>query len=431
MLKELMNDLNESKSCFHAVELMKNKLKANGYQELLEQEKWNLNKGKGYYVVRNNSSIMAFYIGNELNDYHYQMIASHSDSPTFKLKRNSIIKRDNMMVLNTEGYGGMLCATWMDRMLSIAGRVMIKDENGAHMQLVDIDKDLVMIPSLAIHMNREANSGMNYNKQVDMLPLFSCEEEDFAAYLANYLKVSKEQIIAHDLYLYVRDKARIWGANDEFIAASRLDDLQCAYASLNALLQANKSQDMISLWACFDNEEVGSLSKQGASSTFLKDVLVRINLALGYQEEDLLCALSKSFLVSSDNAHAIHPNHMEKSDVNNKVKLNEGIVIKHNANQKYTTDAIGASVFESICAKVDVKVQHYANRSDMPGGSTLGNLAMQQASMHALDIGFAQLAMHSSYECAGCHDYEAMIKALIKYYESNIVFYNACDYVIK
>lgn len=420
---ELLTFIQKSPSCFHAVNEMKTLLIDGGYEELRECEEWNLKKGGRYFTTRNGSSIIAFQIGNELDDYHFQVTSSHSDSPTFKVKEVAELKgKGGYVQLNTEGYGGMLCATWMDRPLSLAGRVLVKEGNSFTSKLLSFDKDLLLIPNVAIHMNREVNSGMKYNNQVDMLPLFSageCEENAYMQLIADELGVAKEQIFGTDLYLYNRMAPSIWGAREEFISSPKLDDLQCAFTSLKALL-AGKNDHAVNVFACFDNEEVGSGTKQGACSTFLYDVLQRINDNLGFTKEDYYRAVAKSFMVSCDNAHAVHPNHPEKTDATNCTYMNKGIVIKYSANQKYTTDAISSAVFSGICEQAGVPVQHFANRSDAAGGSTLGNLSSQKVSMHTVDIGLAQLAMHSSYETAGIKDSVYMVKGLTEFYNSNL-----------
>lgn len=427
MYKELANEvlsfIQKSPSCFHAIQEMKNILLAAGYIEIKECEAWNINKGGKYFTTRNGSSIIAFHIGNEMSDYHFQLTSSHSDSPTFKVKEVAELDgKGGYMQLNTEGYGGMLCASWMDRPLSIAGRVLVKDGNTFTSKLISFDKDLVLIPNVAIHMNREANKGLNYNNQIDMLPLFSageCVKDEYYEMVAKQAGTTKENIYGSDLYLYNRNAPSIWGAKEEFISSPKLDDLQCAFTSLKAMISTQNGK-AVNVFACFDNEEVGSGTKQGASSTFLYDVLQRINEGLGFTKEDYYRAVAKSFMVSCDNAHALHPNHPEKTDATNCTYLNKGIVVKYSANQKYTTDAISSAVFTGICDSVDVPVQSFANRSDMVGGSTLGNLSSQKVSMHTVDVGLAQLAMHSSYETAGIKDSFYMVKALQKFYSTNL-----------
>lgn len=421
--KELLTFIQKSPSCFHAVDTMKEMLLNAGYQELKECESWNVNKGGRYFVTRNGSSLIAFNIGQQLDDYHFQITSSHSDSPTFKVKEVAELKgKGGYVQLNTEGYGGMLCATWMDRPLSLAGRVLIKEDNTLVSKLLSFDKDLLLIPNVAIHMNREVNSGMKYNNQIDMLPLFSageCEENAYMELLASGLNTTADKIYGSDMYLYNRMAPSIWGVKDEFISSPKLDDLQCAYASLKAMISAN-NEHAVNVFACFDNEEVGSGTKQGAKSTFLYDVLQRINDNLEFSKEDYYRAVAKSFAISCDNAHAVHPNHPEKTDATNCTYLNKGVVVKHSANQKYTTDAISNAVFKDICASVNVPVQAFANRSDSVGGSTLGNISTSVVSIHTVDIGLPQLAMHSSYETAGIKDTAYLVQALTAFYDMNL-----------
>lgn len=423
MSEELLTFIKHSPSCFHAVHTIAGMLKEAGFQELKECEAWSLQQGGKYFTTRNNSSVIAFTIGKELDDYHFQITASHSDSPTFKIKEKAELKgKGGYIQLNTEGYGGMICSTWMDRPLSIAGRVLVREGNALVSKLISFDKDLLLIPNVAIHMQRDVNDGMAFNKQVDMLPLFSageCEEGDFYQLLADELHCDVEDICGTDLFLVNRVEPSIWGAKEEFISSAKLDDLQCAFTSLKAMLQS-ENPHAVNVYACFDNEEVGSGTKQGALSTFLADVLSRINDNLGYGNEELRRAIAKSFMVSCDNAHAVHPNHPEKTDANNCTYMNKGIVVKYSANQKYTTDGISSAVFTELCKKANVPVQFFANRSDMVGGSTLGNLSNQHVSLHTVDIGLPQLAMHSAYETAGIKDTAYMVQALTTFYNMNL-----------
>lgn len=419
--KEMLGFIKKCPSVFHAVEAIKEELKADGFEELTESRKWSLEKGKKYYVTRNYSSIIAFKVGEDLDDYSFNIVASHSDSPSFKIKNNYKIESSKYIQLNIEKYGGMIYSTWFDRPLSAAGRIIIKNDEGIETKLVNIDKDLVLIPNVAIHMNKEVNSSIKYNEQVDLLPLYGTLKEgkdNFMDVVAEYSNVDKESIISTDLFLYNRMEPSIWGSADEYISSPKLDNLQCAYATLKGFIKGNNLKS-INVYCCFDNEEVGSGTKQGAASTFLEDVLKRINDNFGKTNEDYLCALASSFMVSADNAHSVHPNHPEKSDPSNRVYMNEGIVIKHNASQKYTTDAVSSAVFQSLCQNADVPCQHYSNRSDMPGGSTLGNIASLNVSINTVDVGLAQLAMHSSYETAGVMDTYYMIKVMEEFFKSH------------
>ena len=412
---------------FHAVANIAHILEENGFQKLNEGSVWNVKPGGNYYVIRNNSSIIALNLGTELAEYGFHAAVSHSDSPTFKIKENAEIEvKKKYTKLNTEGYGGMLCSTWFDRPLSVAGRAMIKNGHGLETRLVNIDRDLLMIPSLAIHMDREVNKGHAYNNQVDMLPLFGggvLEKGSLKKMIASELNVKPEDIYGTDLFLYNRMQPTVWGAENEFFSCPQLDDLQCAFASLQGFLKGGNKKN-INVYACLDNEEVGSGTKQGAASTILYDTLWRVNKALGKEEEDYYRALAGSFLLSCDNAHAVHPNYPEKTDEGNCAYMNEGIVVKSHAGQKYTSDAVSIAVFRMLCERAKVPVQFFANRSDMAGGSTLGNIAMSQVSMNAVDIGLPQLSMHSSYETAGVKDTCYLIRAVEELYNSHIVAVN-------
>lgn len=419
ILKDLMNFLDSSVTMFHAINECEKVLKDSGYIYLPENEKWNIRAGK-YYTKRNSSSLIAFDIAN--GDYHFQISAAHSDSPTFKLKDRPIIESNGYLKLNVEAYGGMIDATWIDKPLTLAGRVMVDTEYGIETRLLFIDKDLLIIPNVPIHFNREINKGFAFNNQVDMLPVFSAgnlSEADFDKMLAKELGVKPEAIIAKDLYLVNRQKATVIGYDNELISSGRLDDLECVYTSLLGFIEA-MNNDHINVFAVFDNEEVGSVTKQGAMSTFLVSTLNRINKALGKSDEDYYRAIAKSMLISCDNAHALHPNHPELFDVKNRPVLNKGIAIKESANQKYTTDAFSRAVLKKILDKNNIPYQTFANRSDIIGGSTLGNLSNTAVSMNAVDIGLPQLAMHSAYETAGAKDVEYAIEALRAFFETNI-----------
>lgn len=430
-VEELFQFIENSPSCFHAIETIRKKLNAEGFIELVEGRSWQIEKGKKYYVTRNLSSIIAFKIPeNDFKNFH--IVASHSDSPTFKIKENAEIEVNNKYVkLNTEKYGGMICSTWFDRPLSIAGRILVKEGKLVKTHLVNIDKDLVIIPNLAIHMNRAVNDGYKYNAQIDMLPLYgdNTSKGSLMKTVAQSVGVEEDSILGTDLFLYNRMRGTKIGANSEYISSPRLDDLECAYASLSAFLSETNSNSA-SVYCVFDNEEVGSGTKQGADSTLLYDVLRRINMCLGNSEEDYYKLIASSFMISADNAHALHPNYSDKSDPTNKVYMNDGIVIKYNANQKYTTDAVSASIFKSICDSVNVPYQTFTNRSDILGGSTLGNISNAHVSLNTIDIGLAQLAMHSTYETAGAKDVTYLIDALKAFYNTSIEQVEDGQYII-
>ena len=417
--EELIEFIKESPTAFHAVSAMAARLTESGFIRLEEGMHWNLKQGGSYYVTRNDSSLIAFTIP-EHPFQGMRIMASHSDSPSFKIKENPEMESEGHYIrLNVERYGGMLFAPWFDRPLSVAGRVIVKDPSTDGKpsacflsKLVNIDRDLLMIPNLAIHMDRDANNGNKYNAQKDMLPLYGdlTAKNTFFQTIAEAANVTEDEILGHDLFLYNRQEPCIWGASREFLSAPRLDDLQCAFASLKGFLSGAK-EDYLALHCVFDNEEVGSGTKQGAASTFLKDTLTRIHRNLGYNEEDFLVHLANSLMVSADNAHAVHPNYTEKADPTNRPYLNEGIVIKYNANQKYCTDAVSAAMFKDICHTASVPVQTFTNRSDMAGGSTLGNISNTQVALNTVDIGLPQFAMHSPYETTGVKDTEYLIRA--------------------
>ncbi len=434
MNKQLLKFIEESPSCFHAVENLKQLLLKNGYCSLNEQSSWEISKGGKYFVTRNGSSIIAFSVGQDVEKVHYQMTSSHSDSPTFKIKEVATLKgKGGSVRFNTEMYGGLIAASWFDRPLSLAGRILIQTENGIESKLVNIHKDILMIPNLAIHMNRTINSGYTYNMQKDTLPLVSMKdfsESDFNDLLANSIGVKAQQILGKDIYLYNRQVGMTWGINDEFISAPKLDDLQCAYTSFQALCDS-ANENVVNVSACFDNEEVGSSTKQGAESTFLFDTLQRIQEGFDSSHNSYASSIARSFMVSCDNAHALHPNYTEVADETNYVCMNAGVVVKHSANQKYTTDAISHAVFNAICQKANVPIQHFANRSDMAGGSTLGNISSTKVSVHSIDIGLAQLAMHSSYESAGALDTAYMYEALKAYYNTTLDIQSDSQIVLK
>ncbi len=422
--KELLAFIEKSPSSFHVIANLKDAFTTAGFEELLEREDWKLSAGGKYFVTRNDSSVIAFQLPMGVAK-GFHMVATHSDSPTFKIKEYPQKETEKQYVsLNTEKYGGMILSTWLDRPLSVAGRVVVRDADGQlKTRLVDLERDVCVIPNLAIHMNPEANKGMEYNPQIDMLPLYgSCmqgvEKQDLLMEeIAETLGVQEEDILGHDLFLYVRDKGRIWGREGEFLLSPKLDDLQCVFASLKAFV-GTKPKEYISLCAVFDNEEVGSVSKQGAASTFLEDVIARAAdcVAEEFPEESArhltTRLIADSFLISADNAHAVHPNHPEKADPTNRPYLNGGIVIKYHGGQKYTTDGVSAARMKELCNRVQVPWQTYANRSDVPGGSTLGNISASHVSVSSVDIGLPQLAMHSAVETAGSKDTAYAIKVL-------------------
>ena len=428
---QLIQFIEKCPTGFHAVDTIKTRLNEAGFEQLQECDVWNLKANGKYYVTRNGSSMIAFVLPENVTGF--QVVASHSDSPTFKIKEiPELMAGKKYTRLNVEGYGGMLMSTWFDRPLSVAGRLTLRSQDSITTRLVHVDEDLLIIPSLAIHMNRGVNEGYKYNVQKDLLPLFGsgAVEGKFLETIAKHAAVDVEDILGHDLFLYPRIKGCVWGEDQDYVSSPRLDDLQNAFASVEGLLAAD-THKQVSMIAILDNEEVGSSTKQGADSDFLKETIFRICKEMGMDDIDRRRAMRSSFMISADNAHAAHPNHMEKSDSENRPFMNEGIVIKYNANQKYTSDAVSAALFKMICERADVPYQTFMNRSDMAGGSTLGNIANTQLSMNTVDVGLAQLAMHSAYETAGAKDTQYMIQALKTFFESQIVCIEDGIYNIK
>ncbi len=422
-ISALCEFLDASPSVFHAVANLEKELKKAGYTRLLENEKWALVPGGTYYLTRGGSAVVAFRVPDR-EPAGFLMTASHSDHPTFKVKENPELAGAYTR-LAVERYGGMLMAPWLDRPLSIAGRVMIETENGVTAKLMNIDRDLLLIPNVAIHMNRQANEGYKWNPAVDLLPLLGGKDAKgkFAALLQ---ETAGGKILGHDLYLYVRQRASVWGMDEEFISSAALDDLQCTWCCTQGFLKAEQGGNMPVL-CVFDSEEVGSSSLQGAASDLLESTLTRVCVAMGW---DLKQKLAGSFMLSADNAHAVHPNHPEYADPNNAPVLGGGVVLKFNANQRYTTDGVTAAVFRKICDKAGVPVQTYCNRADIAGGSTLGNISLAHVSVPSADIGLAQLAMHSCYETASVQDVEHLENAVAAYYGTNLQIRGG-EYILK
>lgn len=414
--KECLKFIDKSVTCFHAIENVEKRLKDESFTELKETEKWKIKMGKSYYVKRNESSIIAFKIPEKKAD-GFHIMASHSDSPAFKMKAEPETSENNYVKLNVEPYGSMIYATWLDRCLSVAGRIVYSDGGKLKSKTVNVDEDLLVIPNVAIHMNRDMNKNLSYNPQTDLQPILcECREDGksddsiLMNKIASYAQVKEESILGRDLFLYVREKGRLLGAAQEWMTAPRLDDLECVFASLEGFLPA-RPEKYIAVCAVFDNEEVGSRTRQGADSTFLSDTLKRVGEGLEKPEDDYLRLLAGSFMISADNAHALHPNHPEKADPANRPYLNRGIVIKYHGGQKYATDAYSEAVMKSICREAGVPYQVYCNRSDMAGGSTLGNISAGRVSVPCVDIGLAQLAMHSAMESAGSRDVDYLVRA--------------------
>lgn len=413
-VNEFLKFIKKCPSPYHTVNTVRERLLAEGYRELFEEDDWQLSPNGKYFVCRNLSSIIAFRTRDELSGF--VISASHSDFPAFCVKGEGACANGAYTRLSVERYGGSINYTWFDRPLSIAGRAVVKKDGKLEVMLVDVDRDLLVIPSVAIHMNRTVNEKFSPNLAVDMLPLVATagSEVDVKSIVADNLGVSADSVVSYDLFTYVRQPGAVLGANDDFIVAPRIDNLGSVYATLEAFLAADDKTGMTPVLAVFDNEEVGSATKQGAASQFFADTLQEI----AGKRSAMRRALAKSYMMSVDNAHAVHPNHPELSDLDNAPKLNGGVVIKYNACQKYTTDAVSSAIFKTLADRCGAPVQTYYNRADMPGGSTLGSIANTNVAVSTIDIGLPQLAMHSAVETAGARDLSSMIKAVKEAYSA-------------
>ena len=416
----LFDFLNAGVSAFHSTAAAVKILEENGYQNCPESAAWELVPGGRYYTTRNGSAVLAWRMPKgELIGWH--VTASHSDSPTWRIKQLDGGKDTVFAKAETEGYGGMIMPTWLDRPLSVAGRILVRTENGIRSLLVHPDRALAVIPNLCIHFNRDLNNGMKYNPQVDLQPIFGGKGGNLKEVLAAEAGVKAEDLLDADLVLATREKAVRMGLNGEYFMSGRIDDLECAYTTLWGFLQGRGEEEgRGDMWVMFDNEEVGSSSRQGAQGTLMANVLARIEEKLGVTREQSIRACTNSLLLSADNGHATHPNHPEKSDPANVAVMGGGVLLKYNARQTYTTSGFTGAAFAEICKKAGVPVQVAANRADVPGGSTLGNLLGHQILIPMVDIGLAQLAMHSAMETASCKDAEYMAKAVAEFYNTPI-----------
>lgn len=414
-VKGLLEFIRKSPTAFHAVATAAEQLEQAGFHCLHEGENWNLRAGGKYYLTRNQSTILAFTL--PAGDAKQLLLsASHTDSPMFKLKNvYEAPAFETYGRLDTEVYGGTILSSWMDRPLSLAGRAVVRDGNAYRAELFCFDRDLMVIPNVAIHMNRTVNSGYAFNPAVDMLPLYSMwgSSPALSDLLAKQLGCKKENLVGLDAFVYNRMAGSVWGAAEEFFSAPRIDNLMCLYGTLCGFLSAKAQPDSLNLWFSADNEETGSATKQGAGSAMLSDTLDRICETFGLDKRILL---ANGFMVSADNGHAKHPNHPELSDPKNAPHLGGGVVIKTNAAQHYTTDGPSAALFSEVCRSAGVPIQQFANRSDQPGGSTLGSISNTKVPLLTVDIGMAQLAMHSAYETAACADCGHLTQAMTAFY---------------
>ena len=423
-VNNMLEFIYDSPTSFQAIDNIKKDLLKEGYIEYNESNNTMFEKGKKYFVTRNQTSIIAFNIGDNLDKPSFNVVASHSDCPSYKLKPNTIIKDKNYIKLNTEGYGGMIKNTWLDKPLSFAGRVIVKSANGVESRLLNVKEKIMVIPNVAIHLNRDIGS-KPLNQQVDLLPIISGNQEfDLKKFIGDKLDVDYKNIINYDLYLYPVEEGFIF---DEFFSSFHIDNLECAYTSLQAF-KNTFNKDNINVYVCFDNEEVGSRTRQGAASHFLKDILDKIAKDLGF---DINNALASSLMVSADNGHAVHPNHPELTDATNYLVMNKGIGIKYNANQSYTSDALSVALFTDILNKANVPSQIFTNRSDLVGGGTLGSISSSMVSILSIDIGLGQLAMHSTMETAGVKDAQYMIDGLKAFYNTHIIKEDEANYKLE
>ena len=417
----LFDFLNAGVSAFHSTAAAVKILEENGYQNCPESAAWELVPGGRYYTTRNGSAVLAWRMPKgTLTGWH--VTASHSDSPSWKIKADTV-ENDGCRRLSVEGYGGMIMSTWLDRPLTVGGRALVKTEDGIESRLVYLDRDLLVIPSLAIHFQRDINKGHTFNPQVDMQPLWGpAGSRTLTDLVAESLGVEAADILDSDLQLVTRQAPTQIGPDGEFFMAPRIDDLECAATTLLGFLDASGETDSACapVWAMFDNEEVGSSSRMGAESSYLRDVLDRILEAVPHSAQASHRAMANSFMLSADNAHATHPNFPQKSDPCAPVRLGGGVVLKYNASQKYTTNAVSGAIFRAICRKADVPVQVFTNRADEAGGSTLGNLQSHTLPIPMADIGCAQFAMHSAVETASVADAEAMTKAVAAFYRVHL-----------
>lgn len=428
--RKLLAFIENSPTAFHAADSIGGVLSEHGFHRLEETEVWDLRPGKDYFLTRNGSSLIAFRIPEEKPE-QMLLAASHSDSPMFKLKSNyELVAFDQYLKLDTEVYGGTILSSWLDRPLSVAGRVILKRNGRFAAKNVCLDRDLLLIPSVAIHMNRQCNDGMKWDPAVDLVPLFGKADQKgtLARLIAEAVDAKPEEIAGSDLFVYNRIAGSIWGADSEFFSAPRIDNLMCAYGTLRGFCEAKPPKDSLNVYFCADNEETGSSTKQGAGSVFLSDVLNRICESLGTDKRRLLAS---SFMVSADNAHARHPNHPELSDPINSPHMGGGVVIKTNAAQRYATDGLSVAIFGEICRAAKVPVQVFANRSDLRGGSTLGSISNTLVPISTVDIGMAQLAMHSSYETAGTADPGFLLDAMRQFYAATIRSTGDCQFSLQ
>jgi aspartyl aminopeptidase len=419
LAKDLLNFIDLSPSPWHAVDYIEQQLLNAGFAKLDETQAWQLSTGHRYFVVRGGASIIAFTLGNKpITNTGFRMVGAHTDSPSLRLKPKAAYETDGLLRIGVEVYGGPILATFTDRDLSIAGRVTVRTETGHTIKLLKFDNALMRLPNLAIHMNREVNEkGLKLNKQTELPLLFGESEagieadQQFLAYIAEALDIAPQDIVTFEFNVFDTQKGAFWGAQQEFITNSQLDNLASCHAAITALLNSS-NQETSNICALFDHEEVGSESATGASGSFLSDVINRITANTGMSEEERLRALALSFFVSADMAHAYHPNHSSAYEPCHHVMVNQGPVIKTNANQRYASNADTAARFISLCERANVPFQQYAHRTDLGCGSTIGPILASGLGVASVDVGSPMWAMHSIRESAGVLDHYYMIETL-------------------
>ncbi len=417
MSSELFSFIKASPTAYHAVANVAGILSCAEYERLYEKDEWKLKSGGKYYVIREDSAIISFVLPTNAPK-RLHATAAHSDSPCFKLKENPELGDGTYIKLDVEKYGGMIVSTWLDRPLSVAGRVITEQDGQLVTTLVDLEKPMAIIPNVAIHMDRDMNKGKEYNIQRDMTPLWGdvTDAGSLMELVAQNAGVEPKDILGSDLYLYTVQEPVFFGASSQYIASPRLDDLECVAGICIAMSDASADEDTIKMGVVFDNEEVGSMTIQGADGTFLTDTLDRIFEALDVSDSQRHQIIADSFMISADNAHAVHPNHPELADPNNKPVLGEGVALKFSANKKYTTDGYSAAYMRRLANKANISLQTFANRSDILGGSTLGDISGTHLSIPMADIGLPQLAMHSAVETAHEKDFSDLLALLGAFY---------------
>ncbi|OON98099.1 MAG: M18 family aminopeptidase [Epulopiscium sp. Nele67-Bin005] len=423
LVQELMQFISASPTMFHATHTLVDNLESNGFSRLFLTDSWEIEKGGKYYAHINNSSIIAFIVNScDIEKEGFRLVGTHTDVPSFKVKAKAQMQNDGYVKLNTEIYGGPILNSWFDRPLSLAGRAVIKDNDilNPKQLLVDFKKPILVIPNLAIHMDREINKGKKINPQKETLPILCYAEKHLETDLlleeiSKNLDVSIEDILGFDLFLYPVEEPMLVGIKEQFISAARLDNLSMTYSGLYGLLNS-KSDKGISVLVCYDNEEVGSRTRQGANAPFLRHTLERIINSLGKDRDAFFRSLANSFMISADVAHLIHPNYTEKSDPTNKVLAGKGPAIKVSASYSYTTDSDSFAVFAGLCEANNIPYQTFFNRSDERGGSTIGPIATSQLGMRCVDVGTPMLAMHSARELMTCEDFIYTCEALKAFY---------------